>query len=171
VLSRRFRFQHNRADRVFEQLEQCLLIAAQRVSSRDYLVGGRFTAADLTLAALLRPVLLVPYFCDHPSLRRLWEWRTTQVQAHHRESHVGYEAALHDVRRQRGWSLGAVSWLAGEDRKECPPTAEIPTLPAASNDQQPVGRWPLIRGPLWYLHLKLTCGLNRTIYRTADEPR
>jgi len=165
VLSRRFRFRHNRADRVFEELEQCLLIATQRVISRGYLVGERFTAADLTLAALSRPVLLVPFFRDHPRLQRLWQWRVTQLQEHRREPRVGYEAALHDVRRRRGWALGAVRWLAGEGRNECPTPAEIPTLPAASNDQQPVGRWPLITGPLWYLRLRLTCGLGRTVYR------
>ena len=164
VLSRRFRFRHNRADRVYEQLEQCLLIAAQRISACGYLVGERFTAADLTLAALLRPALLVPYFCDHPRLQGLWKWRMTQLQAHHRELQVGYEAALHEVRRQRGWTLGAVSWLSGEYRNEDPPAAEIPALPVASNDQQSVGRWPLITGALSYLHLKITCGLNRTRY-------
>lgn len=166
VLSRRFRFQHNRADRVFEQLEHCLLIAARQISSHAYLVGERFTTADLTLAALLRPVLLVPYFCDHPRLRCLWEWRATQLQAHGRESQAGYEAALHEVRRQRGWTLGGVSWLR-EYCQDCPSAAEIPALPAASNDQQPVGRWPMLTGPLWYLHLKLTCGLNRAVYRTT----
>jgi glutathione S-transferase len=166
VLSRRFRFQFNRADRVFEELERCLLIAAQRVSSRRYLVGERFTAADLTLAALSRPALLVPFFRDHPRLQRLWEWRTTQLQEHRREQRIGYEAELHDVRRRRGWDRGAVRWLAGERRDECPASTEIPTLAAASNDQQPVGRWPLITGPLEYLRLKLTCGLGRTVYRT-----
>src|SRR5579872_4760512 len=62
VLSRRFRFPHNRKDRVFEDLEQCLRTAAARLRSRPYLVGEQFSAADLTLAALARPVLLVPYF-------------------------------------------------------------------------------------------------------------
>ena len=37
--SHRFRFLHNRTDRVFEQLEQCLLIAAERLSSRRYSPG------------------------------------------------------------------------------------------------------------------------------------
>jgi glutathione S-transferase len=166
VLSRRFRFQHNRTDRVFEELERCLLIAAQRVSSGRYLVGERFTAADLTLAALSRPALLVPFFRDHRRLQRLWEWRVTQLQEHRREPRVGYEAELHDVRRRRGWTLGAVRWLPGECRDACPTPTEIPTLPAAGNDQQSVGRWPVITGPLWYLRLKLTCGLGRTVYRT-----
>jgi glutathione S-transferase len=164
VLARRFRFLHNRADRVFEQLEQCLLIAAQRLSSRDYLVGDRFSAADLTLAALLRPAMVVPFFRDHPRLQRLFEWRAKQLQDHHRKTQSGYEAVLHDARRRRGWALGAVSWLPTSNRNDQSPVTGIPSVPIARNDQQPVGRWPVITGPLWYLRLKLTCGLARTRY-------
>jgi glutathione S-transferase len=164
VLTRRFRFLHNRADRVFEQLEQCLLIAAERLRSRRYLVGSRFTAADLTLAALLRPVLLVPFFRNHPGLQQLFGWRETQLREHRRESQVAYEAAVHDARRRRGWALGAVGWLSAENRGNEPIATEIPDLPVARNDQQPVGRWPLISGPLEYLRLRQTCGLGRTAY-------
>jgi len=164
VLTRRFRFLHNRADRVFEHLEQCLLTAAQRLSSRDYLVGDRFTAADLTLAALLRPVMVVPFFRDHPRLRRLFDWRATQLQDHRRESHSGYEAVLHDVRRRRGWALSAVSWLPAAKRNDHSTVTRIPTLPTARNDQQPVGRWPVITGFFCYVRLRLTCGLVRTRY-------
>jgi glutathione S-transferase len=138
VLTRRFRFLHNRADRVFERLEQCLLIAAQRLSSRDYLVGDRFTAADLTLAALLRPVMLVPFFRDHPRLQRLFDWRATQLQEHRREPLSGYEAAVYDIRRRRGWALGAVSWLPTSGHNDQSAITEIPTVPVARNDQQPV---------------------------------
>jgi glutathione S-transferase len=164
VLARRFRFLHNRADRVFEQLEQCLLIAAQRLSSREYLVGDRFTAADLTLAALLRPTMVVPFFRTHPRLQRLFDWRATQLQEHRREAQSGYEAVLHDARRRRGWALGAVSWLPTSKRDDQRTFTEIPTVPIARNDQQPVGRWPVITGPLWYVRLRLTCGLVRTRY-------
>ena len=164
VLSRRFRFLHNREDRVFEQLEQCLLFAAERLRSRRYLVGDRFSAADLTLAALLRPVGLVPFFRDHPRLQQLFDWRTTQLQEHRRESQAGYEAVLHDVRRRRGWALGAVGWLPASKRSERSAITEIPAALVAHNDQQSVGRWPVIDGPVWYLRLMLTSGLGRTSY-------
>ncbi len=164
VLSQRFRFAHNRADRVFEQLEQCLLTVADRLSSRPYLVGERFTGADLTLAALLRPVLLLPFFCDHSRLGRLWKWRERQLEEHHRDQEATYEAALKRVRERRKWALGAVRWLAGESHGDPPTAAEIPSLSAARNDQQSVGRWPALLGPLWYLRLKLTCGLGRTAH-------
>jgi glutathione S-transferase len=164
VLTRRFRFLHNRTDRVFELLEQCLLIVAERLSSRRYLVGDRFTAADLTLATLLRPAVLVPFFYENPRLRRLFDWRATQLQEHRRQPRIGYEAALHDTRRRRGWALGAVRWLPAENHDQQRISTEIPMLPVARNDQQSVGRWPLVTGPLWYLRLMLTCGLGRTVY-------
>jgi glutathione S-transferase len=164
VLSRRFRFIHNRADRVFEQLEQCLLFAAERLSSRRYLVGERFTAADLTLAALMRPTGLVPFFREHPRLQGLFEWRETQLRDHRRESEVRYEVGLQDVRRRRGWARGAVSWLPASKRSDDSHLEELPALAAARNDQQSVGRWPVITGPLWYLRLALTCGMARTGY-------
>jgi glutathione S-transferase len=161
VLTRRFRFLHNRVDGVFEQIEQCLLLAAERLSARAYLVGDQFSAADITLAALLRPIGLVPFFRNHPRLQRLFEWRMTQLQAHRRESQTGYEVAMHETRRRRGWALGAVSWLTPSTRAD---GTEIPTLAAAVNDQQSIGRWPTIRGPLWHMQLKRTCGLGRTAY-------
>jgi glutathione S-transferase len=164
VLSRRFRFLHNRADRVFEQLEQCLLLAARRLSTHRYLVGERFTAADITLAALLRPVTLVPYFRSHPRLQELFDWRSKQLEAHRREPQVGYEKALHEVRRRRGWALGALSWLpaAGRSGATANVPADVPAVTSASNDQQPVGRWPVLRGPFWYLRLKWASALSRT---------
>ena len=163
VLAQRFRFLHNRADRTFEQLEHCLLTVAERLNGREYLVGERFSAADLTLAALLRPAVLVPFFRDHPRLQRLFEWRQSQLTAHRRPLQLGYEAALHEVRRRRGSALGAVRWLSAEHRDYDLATG-VPDLPKARNDQQRIGRWPLIAGPLAYLRLKRTCGLERIDY-------
>jgi len=164
VLSRRFRFTHNRADGVFEQLERCLLIADARLRSRQYLVGERFTAADLTLAALSRPVLLVPFFRDHPHLGRLWDWLARQLREHHRDLALSYETAIEGIRRRRKWALGSVRWLAANDRTDPGASTEIPRLAAARNDQQSVGRWPIVLGPLWYLRLALTSGMGRTAY-------
>jgi glutathione S-transferase len=48
-----------------------------------------------------------------------------------------------------------------------PADAEIPALPAVRNDQQSVGRWPLLTGPFSYLRLKQTCGLGRTAYKST----
>ena len=160
VLTRRFRFRHNRADRAFEQLEQCLLTAAERLSARSYLVGEQFSAADLTLAALMRPVVLIPYFRNHPRLQRLFEWRMQQLREHHRTEQIGYESSLHEVRTRRGWTFGAIPWLS----PQASATVEVPALAAARNDQQTVGRWPLFTGLFEYLRLKQTCELGRKAY-------
>jgi glutathione S-transferase len=164
ILSRRFRFGCNRADGVFEQLEQCLLLAAARLSQRPYLVGDRFTAADLTLAALMRPVLLVPYFMEHPGLQRLFEWRNVQLREHGRELQMGYEKVLHAVRQRRGWSRGAVRWLPSSHRGAEPSLTEVPAITEARNDHQNLGWMPQVRGLVWYLRLVLTSGLGRTSY-------
>jgi glutathione S-transferase len=164
VLSRRFRFLHNRSDRVFEELEHCLRSAAARLSSRAHLVGDRFTAADVTLAALSRPARLIPYFRQHPDLQGLWDWRTQLLREHHRQQEIGYEVELHRVRKQRGWALGNVRWLSGERNHGAPLSTDIPALTRARNDQQSVGRWPMISGPIWYLRLALGANLGRTPY-------
>jgi glutathione S-transferase len=164
VLSRRFRLLHNREDRVFERLEECLLIVAERLKSRQYLVGNRFTGADLTLAALLRPVLLVPFFRDHPRLGRIWNWRTKQLEEHRRDHELTYQTMLENVRKRRKWALGAVCWLAGRTCDDSHITAEIPGFAAALNDQQSVGSWPALFGLFWYLRLMHTSGLGRTAY-------
>ena len=97
---------------------------------RRYLIAGVFTTADLTLATLMRPAVLVPY-----------------------------------IRWCRGWTLGQVHWLAEKPRPDRPPPHEIPSAAVARNDQQSIGRWPLVRGPFWDLRLKATCGLRRAMYR------
>jgi glutathione S-transferase len=164
VLSQRFRFTHNQSDRVFENLEQCLLIIAQRLGSRRYLVGERFTAADLTLAALLRPVMLLPFFRKHSELQELFAWRRSLLEVHRREARNFYETALHEIRQRRGWALGDVRWLSRRPDERKPVPTQIPEMVVARNDQQSVGRWPLLSGPAWYLQLKATCGLGRTAY-------
>jgi len=159
VLTQRFRFHLIREERAYEQLEQCLLFIARRLDSQRFLVGNRFTAADLAFAALVRPTTVVPYFRNHPRLQNLYAWREALLRAQRRESQVGYEAALHTVRQRRGWSLGRVSWIV-EPAQESALT-EIPAISRARNDQQAVTRWPVINGLLWYRRLKATCGLQR----------
>lgn len=164
VLTKRFRFQHNRADRVFEQLEHCLLLAERRLRSRRFLVGDSFTAADLTLASLMRPVTVVPFFRDHPHLQSLFAWRCRLLEEHQRDLEVGYERALHETRARRGWALGAVSWLPASSRCAESELIDVPVLQATSNDQQPVGRSTALLGPLRFLCLTLTSGLRRMPY-------
>jgi glutathione S-transferase len=144
VLTQRFRFHRIREDRVYEQLEQSLLFVARKLGTQQYLVGKRFTAADLTLAALVRPTTVVPFFRNHPDLRNLYAWRESLLREQGRELQIGYESALHAVRQRRGWMLGRVGWLA-EPATSTAMNA-IPVVSRARNDQRAVAKWPLITG-------------------------
>jgi glutathione S-transferase len=144
---------------VFEQAEDCLLFATERLAARPYLTGDRFTGADLTLAALMRPMSVVPFFREHPHLQQLFEWRAELLREHRRDPLISYEIALSEVRRRRQWALGTVS--GRPERRNRSSLTEVPTIEAVRNDQQSVGRRPLLTGPFWYLGLKLTSGLRR----------
>ena len=89
VLSKRFRFRHNQADGAFEQLQGCLSFVAERLRSRAYLAGEQFTAADLTLAALMCPVTVLPCFTQQAKLKSLFEWRRKQLRDLHRPGVAG----------------------------------------------------------------------------------
>jgi hypothetical protein len=60
---------------------------------------------------------------------------------------------------QLHWSHFVEKGSEGEASSE-----DIPSVAVARNDQQAIGRWPLVRGALWYLELKATCGLKRLAY-------
>jgi glutathione S-transferase len=166
VLTQRFRFHLVREDRVYEQLEQCLLFVARRLDAQRFLVGNRFTAADLAFAALVRPTTIVPFFRNHPHLQNLYAWRDSLLREQGRQAQAGYESALHAVRQSRGWALGRVSWLP--EPAAATLIKEIPAIPSARNDQRAVARWPLITGLLWYRRLKATCGLTRSPQRLPN---
>lgn len=59
AIGRAFRVSPHAKQRLVAKLDELLLPIAERLSDgRKYLTGDRFTAADLTLIALLQPVLL-----------------------------------------------------------------------------------------------------------------
>src|SRR6185295_6137159 len=109
---------------------------------------------------LLRPVSVVPYFCDHPCLQHLFAWRDALLREHGGELEKGYQTALQAVRQRRGWEMGAVSWIKQPARESA--LQEIPAITRARNDQRSVAGWPLITGPVWYFRLKRACGLGRS---------
>lgn len=163
MLVRRFRFDRNRADRVYEQLEAQLLPIAARLERHGFLVGDRFTAADLTLASLLRPLRIVPHFRDHSRLRSLFAWQERLFREHGRESAFAYEDLIRVQRERSGTLCSHVSWLA----RPAPEPAEAPVISAeqvARNDQHPVDRWSLPRGLPGYLKLRWFSGVRRDRY-------
>jgi glutathione S-transferase len=164
ILAKRFRFRRNRQDRVYEELERCLLIVARRMKNRSYLVGDRFTAADLTLASLLRPVRLVPFFRDHPALEALFEWQTRLFLEHGREPTSGYERSMENQRQRVGLARAVVPWLGRSLAPAGTDEANIPTLQVARNDQHPVSRWMLVIAPFTYLLLRYRSGIGTVEY-------
>lgn len=168
VLARRFRFAHNRTDRIYEELARCLRSAAHKLKGRRYLVGDSFSAADLTLAGLMRPVAAIPYFRELPELRELFEWRATLLRAHGRHAQSGYERAIHEMRQRRGYALGRPAWIPALAAVDEPVAAPPPEIASARNDQQPMGRWPVLMAPFTFLGLKLTCKLPRIAYAALE---
>lgn len=163
MLVRRFRFDRNRADRVYEQLEAQLLPIAARIERDGFLVDGRFTAADLTLASLLRPLRIVPHFRDHSRLQSLFAWQERLFREHGREPSFAYEDLIRAQRERSGTLRRSVSWLAvpasGSTAAAVTSAGQI-----AHNDQHPVDRWSLLLGLPGYLKLRWFSGIERERY-------
>jgi len=153
VLMQRFRFHRNRADRVFERLTTLLAPIVRRLQQSAWLVGDSFSAADLTLASLLRPLRVVPWFREHPALQGLFAWQKNLFADHGRPREAVYETALREQRERRGWCRGAVRWLSRDStRIEAP--LDPPSLKLALNDQQPVFGASACLAPLRYLGVR-----------------
>jgi glutathione S-transferase len=162
MLTLRFRFHRNRQDRIYEKLEALLLPIERQLARDGFLVGGRFTAADLTLASLLRPLRIVPHFSHHPRLQALFVWQEQLFRAHGRDVTFPYEDAIREARQRRGTMRGLVSWM--KTRADAGLDAAEAMLQVAKNDQQPVSRWTLVTGLPAYLKLRWFNGVGRMPY-------
>jgi glutathione S-transferase len=164
MLTLRFRFHRNRADRVYENLEAQLLPIAQKIEREGYLVGGAFSAADITLASLLRPLRIVPHFSHHPRLQSLFGWQERLFREHDRDAAYPYEDAIRARRERSGRMRGRVRWMhpaAGHPDVQAG-TAE--PLQAARNDIHQLNRWMLPLGLPAYLKLRWFNGVGRMRY-------
>ena len=159
MLALRFRFHRNRQDRVYEQLEEQLIPIAGHIEREGFLVGRRFTAADLTLAALLRPLRIVPHFAGHPRLQSLFAWQERLFREHERDPAFPYETLLRAHRQRRGRVRGRVSWMA-TDRPLPAHTAEPLPLEVARNDIHAVSRWQLLPALPAYFRLRWGSGVG-----------
>lgn len=159
MLALRFRFHRNRQDRVYEQLEDQLIPVAGHLERAGFLVGTRFTAADLTLASLLRPLRIVPHFAGHPRLQSLFAWQERLFREHQRDPAFSYESLLTAHRQHRGRVRGRVGWLA-PDRPSPAGMAEPLPLEAARNDIHPVNRWQLLPALPAYFRLRWRSGVG-----------
>jgi glutathione S-transferase len=164
MLTRRFRFDRNRADGIYESLEAQLLPIARRIERDGFLVGHRFGAADITLASLLRPLRIVPYFSRHTGLHSLFAWQRRLMREHSREDTFPYEDLI-DVHRRRVCSMRSrVRWMKDFTPPASPVDIEPPALEAARNDIQPVNRWTLLLALPAYFRLRTCGGVARSPY-------
>lgn len=166
MLALRFRFHRNRQDRIYEQLEDQLVPIAARLEREGFLVAGHFTAADLTLACLLRPLRIVPHFADHPRLQSLFAWQERLFRAHRRDPEFPYETLLAAHRQRRGRVRGRVGWMA-PDRPAPSGGAEPLLLDVAQNDIHAVSRWQLLPALPAYFRLRWRSGVGWMRYAPA----
>jgi len=165
MLTLRFRFHRNREDGVYEALETQLLPIAAKLARESFLVGGRFSAADLTLASLLRPLRIVPHFADHPQLHSLFAWQQRLFREHGRDVAFPYETLIQAQRQRRGSMRGQVSWMHPLSTPTAP--VESPLLQVAHNDIHSVNRWMLALGLPAYMKLRWFSGIGKIRYVPA----
>lgn len=165
MLTKRFRFDRNRQDRIYEQLEALLLLLADRLTHKAFLVGERLGAVDITLASLLRPLRIVPHFSHHPKLQGIFAWQKRLFREHGRDSSLLYETLIDEHRQRRGRMLGCVSWLDGS--ADDGGLAPMEALTAAANDIHPVSRFSLFGAWPGYLKLRVFSGIREMPYAPA----
>jgi glutathione S-transferase len=165
MLTLRFRFHRNREDRVYEALEAQLIPIAAQLGRNGFLVGGRFSAADLTLASLLRPLRIVPHFADHPRLQSLFAWQQRLFREHDRDMAFPYETLIQAQRQRRGSMRARVSWMRPDSVTAA--SGESPPLQVAHNDIHSVNRWMLVLGLPAYLKLRWFNGIGKMRYAPA----
>lgn len=144
VLMKRFDMHQSESLGVYEALEAYLLPIAKRLTANKYLVGDAFSAADLSLAALLRPLTIVPFFAEHPDLRDLFDWHRSVVASCGEEAPSAYQCAIRQARTKR----------PPVRRKIRTMTSTIPFAlhgSHAHNDQRTVWTWSFAMAPFQYM--------------------
>lgn len=101
VLTQRFDFHRSEALGLYEALEQYLLGLAAALEPREFVVGERFSAADLALAALLRPLTIVPFFAEHQGLRSLFERHRRVLTGPAGYTELAYQVAIREARARQ----------------------------------------------------------------------
>ena len=143
LLTKRFDFHRSERLGLYEALEQYLVGLAQQLEGNRFVVGDAFSAADLALAAQLRPLTIVPFFAEHPALRGLFE-RHRQILARWAgEAASQYQQAIAEARARR----------PPVRRKLRSVNAPLPFAARggfADNDQKAVCSWDIVAAPWHY---------------------
>jgi glutathione S-transferase len=101
VLTQRFEFHRSEALGLYEALERYLLDLAASLERREFVVGTRLSIADLALAALLRPLTIVPFFAEHDGLRSLFDRHRRLLTGDDGYAELSYQVAIREARTRR----------------------------------------------------------------------
>ncbi len=104
-LMQRFRLEYSLDEGAVSQAKAQLVKWAQPVEKTGFVVGTCFTAADITLCSLMRPLMCVPLFAEDPSLQPLFAWYRALRKAHRMQQPLAYETLQQQFiqsRRYRG---------------------------------------------------------------------
>ena len=135
LLSKRFDFHGAEAQGVFEALEAYLLVLARRLDDEEFAVGRAFSMADLALAAMLRPLSIVPFFAEHPQLQTLFARQRDVLQRHSPEGDLLYQRAIASARLRRA---PVRRRLNANPTPATPPASLTPKLPVHLPIHSPV---------------------------------
>jgi glutathione S-transferase len=83
-LRHRFAIDPEQVRRSRERLHRLLPGLLERAGARGHMVGGQFTLADLTAAALMDPLEIVPEFVRDPGYAPLFDWKRRLMRRHGR---------------------------------------------------------------------------------------
>jgi len=159
MLSKRFEFHRSEEIGLYEALERYLIALAQELAQKEFVVGSNFSAADIALAAQLRPLLVVPFFAEHPQLATLFERHRQVVSSLGQGEPLRYQTAMVEARlrkppyRRRLRSLHAPMPFRTNEN-------------FAENDQQAIWTWGMLAMPFHYL-ISLRQGKVRQLEASA----
>jgi len=98
IITQRFSLHTSEQDGIFEYTETILDEVLEKLGDKKHLIGDQFTAADLTLACLLRPLKIVPYFFENPKYQPLFSFFDHWAKKYAPEQTLAYEDMLAEKR-------------------------------------------------------------------------
>lgn len=152
MLIKRFRFELNETLHLYEELEHYLLQIADKLKNNPFLLNNSFSAADITLAVYLRPLLIIPFYKEHPELTHLFQWQRNLLHEHKREDTFLYEELIAQnrkkqapVRRKINKNITLPGFLEQMNQM-------IEENQSALNDHEPIWTTDIWRVPFYYFY-------------------
>lgn len=145
LLTQRFAFHRSEELGLYEALESYLLALAASLEGRPFVVGDAFSVADLTLAALLRPLTIVPFFAEHAGLQGLFDRHRRVLTSEAGYVEFAYQGAILEARRRHAPVRRKL-----RQREDLVPFA--PHEGSAANDQRRMWTWHIMAIPFHYAY-------------------